>query len=456
MVAVTPTELRDADVVVVGAGFSGLAAARKLVAAGASVTVLEARDRVGGRVDREIAAGGAVLDLGGTWAGPTQPRINSLAREFDVAMISQHSDRKNIVDLEGKLRHFTGTIPKLGPLTLLDLGRLQFSLGHQAKRVNSEAPWQARGAGRLDGMSLDDWLRAKHFGGRARSLLAIAGRTVWGAEPRELSLLYVLHYISGAGGVTALLDTEGGAQHDRFDGGALTIAERMADQLGERVVLDATVKSVRSDDSGVSATSSKLTVRARQAIVALPPPLCASIEFDPALSEQRRNLQTAWRMGALTKCFAIYDEPFWRADGVSGEAVSDASIASLTFDVSPPDGSCGVLLGFVGGDDARRHAAMSEADGRTAVLQGFERLFGNRALKPDAWSQRAWAAEAFSGGGPVAVAPPGALSAGGDSLRRTDGRVLWAGTETAERWGGYIEGAVVAGERAAEQALASL
>ena len=455
MIAVTPTELRDADVVVVGAGFSGLAAARKLVAAGASVIVLEARNRVGGRVDREIAAGGAVLDLGGTWAGPTQPRINALAGEFSVGTISQHSDRKNIVDLEGKLRHFTGTIPKLGPLTLLDLGRLQFSLGRLAKRVSSEAPWESSN-GRLDGMSLDDWLRAKHFGSRARTLLAIAGRTVWGAEPRELSLLYVLHYISGAGGVTALLDTDGGAQHDRFDGGALTIAERMADQLGERVVLDAPVKSVRSDDAGVSAISSKLTVRARQAIVALPPPLCASIEFDPALSERRGSLQKAWRMGALTKCFAIYDEPFWRADGVSGEAVSDASIAGLTFDVSPPDGSCGVLLGFVGGDDARRHAAMSEADGRTAVLQGFARLFGERALEPDAWSQRAWTAETFSGGGPVAIAPPGALSAGGESLRAADGRVLWAGTETAERWGGYIEGAVVAGERAAEQALASL
>lgn len=448
-------DVRDTDFVVVGAGFSGLAAARALAADGASVLVLEARDRVGGRVDREIAGDGVVLDLGGTWAGPTQPRINALAEEFGIATISQHSELQNIVDLDGRMRRYTGTIPRVGLGTLLDLGRLQLTMGRAARRVSSEAPWEARRAEWLDSQSLEDWLRRKHFGRRARTLLGIAGKTIWGAEPRELSMLFALQYVNGAGGVDALLDTEGGAQHDRFEGGALGIAERMADELGERVICGSPVERVAADGDGVTVSGPATTVRARQAIVALPPPLCAAIEFEPELPTARRSLNEIWRMGALTKCFAIYDEPFWREDGASGEAVSDESIASLTFDVSPPDGSCGVLLGFVGGDDARAHAAMSEADGRAAVLKGMSRLYGERASNPEAWTQRMWSAERWIGGGPVAIAPPGALFSDGRALRESVGRVHWAGTESAPRWGGYIEGAIVAGELAAEQALRS-
>lgn len=449
------SEVREADFVVVGAGFSGLAAARALVSGGASVLVLEARDRVGGRVDREIAGDGVVLDLGGTWAGPIQPRINALAAEFGIATISQHSELQNIVDLDGRMRRYTGMIPRVGLGTLLDLGRLQLTMGRAVRRVSSEAPWEARRAEWLDSQSLDDWLRRKHFGRRARTLLGIAGKTIWGSEPRELSMLFALQYVNGAGGVDALLDTEGGAQHDRFEGGALAIAERMALELGDRVIFGAPVERVVDDGHGVTVSGPAATVRVGQAIVALPPPLCGGIEFEPELPSARRSIHENWKMGALTKCFAIYDEPFWREDGASGEAVSDESIASLTFDVSPADGSCGVLLGFVGGDDARAHAQLSEADGRAAVLDGFARLYGDRALKPEGWTQRMWSAERWSGGGPVAVAPTGALHADGPALRESFGRVHWAGTETASRWGGYIEGAIVAGERAAEQAIAT-
>ncbi|MBJ7459673.1 MAG: FAD-dependent oxidoreductase [Thermoleophilaceae bacterium] len=446
-------EAREADVVVVGAGFSGLAAARHLTAAGAEVLVLEARDRVGGRVDREQPRPGVTLDLGGTWVGPSQTRITALADEYGVAKIPQHSPHQNLVDLDGKIRRYRGTIPRVGLGTLLDLGRLQLTIGRAVKKVSSEAPWEARKAEQLDSQTLDQWLRSRHHGHRARTLLAIAGKTVWGAEPDEMSLLFVLQYVNGAGGVDALLDTDGGAQHERFEGGAYEVAARMAVGLGPRVVCGAAVERVAADADGVTVSGPTVTVRAKHVVIALPPPLCKAIEFEPRLPQQRQSIQQNWRMGALTKCFAIYDEPFWRADGLSGEAVSDGSLASLTFDVSPSDGSCGVLLGFVGGNDARTHAAMSEADGRAAVLDGFARLFGERARQPEDWTQRMWASERWSGGGPVAIAPPGAIFKDGPALREPCGRVLWAGTESAERWGGYIEGAIVAGERAAGQAL---
>ncbi len=448
------TDTREADVVVVGAGLSGLAAARALAAAGSDVLVLEARDRVGGRVDVARPREGVTLDLGGTWAGPGQERIGALARELGVATIPQHADGENVVDLDGRLRRYRGTIPRVGIGALLDLGRMQFGVGRAARRVSSQAPWEARGAAKLDARTLEDWLRARRHGRRARTLLAIAGRTIWGAELRELSLLYTLQYVSGAGGLDALLDTDGGAQHERFEGGAHEIAARMAAALGPRIVLGAAVDRIAADADGVAVHATGVAARAAAVVVALPPPLCAGITFDPEPPPARRALQERMRMGALTKCFAIYDEPFWRADGLTGEALSDRAPAGLTFDVSPPDGSCGVLVGFVGGDDARAHAARGERDGRAAVLEGLARVYGPRALTPDDWAERPWAAERWSGGGPVAIAPPGALMAGGPALRAPCGRVLWAGTETAERWGGYIEGAVVAGERAAAQALA--
>jgi len=138
---------------------------------------------------------------------------------------------------------------------------------------------------------------------------------------------------------------------------------------------------------------------------------------------------------------------------VSGESLSDASLASLTFDLSPPDGSRGVLVGFVGGDDARTYAAMGEAERRANVLAGFARLYGPKALEPAGWAEREWAAQEWSGGGPVAIAPPGALTTGGDALRKPCGPIHWAGTESSPTWGGFIDGAIRSGERAAAEIL---
>ncbi|HMS62483.1 MAG TPA: FAD-dependent oxidoreductase, partial [Solirubrobacteraceae bacterium] len=291
------TDTREADVVVVGAGLSGLAAARALAAAGSDVLVLEARDRVGGRVDVARPREGVTLDLGGTWAGPGQERIGALARELGVATIPQHADGENVVDLDGRLRRYRGTIPRVGIGALLDLGRMQFGVGRAARRVSSQAPWEARGAAKLDARTLEDWLRARRHGRRARTLLAIAGRTIWGAEPRELSLLYTLQYVSGAGGLDALLDTDGGAQHERFEGGAHGIAARMAAALGDAIVLGAPVERIAADAAGVTVHATGTTARAAHVIVALPPPLCAGIAFEPDLPVRRRAVQDRMRMG---------------------------------------------------------------------------------------------------------------------------------------------------------------
>jgi monoamine oxidase len=450
----TSPESRDVDVVVVGAGFSGLAAALELIEAGLSVQVLEARDRVGGRVETHDLGNGAWVDLGGTWAGPVQDRILAMAERFGVGLFEQYATGKNVVDLNGRLRAYSGTIPRVGIGPLLDMGRLQWKVGRAAKKVDPARPWEAKRAAELDAITLADWLARNRFGDVATRLLAIAGRTVWGAEPREMSMLYVLQYITSSGGLDALLDTEGGGQHWRFEGGASRVALAMAGSLPEgSLQLRHEVSGISTDAHGVTVTANssagEVEVRAGHAIVALPPALRKTINFSPSIADSA--IAAGWKMANLTKCFAVYDEPFWRAQGMTGEALTDAAPGGLTFDVSPPDASCGVLVGFAGGDDARTLEGMSEAAGREAVLKGFARLYGDKALKPEAWITRAWKQEQWSGGGPVAFAPPGAITATRDSLRAPAGRIHWAGTETSPSCGGFIDGAIRAGERAAAE-----
>jgi monoamine oxidase len=288
---------------------------------------------------------------------------------------------------------------------------------------------------------------------RGRELLELAIRTLLGAGSSEPSLLWVLALVRGAGSFDYLVDTEGGAQQDRFVGGSQLISTRLAEGLGDSVVLERPVRRIAQDGSGVTVESNGLTARAQRVILAVPPVLAGRISFSPSLGGQRDQLlQRMWH-GALTKCAAVYPEPFWRDRGLTGQAVSDYGPIGTTFDNSPPDGSPGVMLGFIAGAEAIRHARRPESERRKVVLECFVKLFGEDAAHPGIYLERAWAEEEWSRGGPVCSPSPGALSAYGSALARPAGRVHWAGAETSDVWRGYMDGAVRSGERAAEEAL---
>src|SRR4051812_26553096 len=280
-----PMNQLDADVVIVGAGLAGLTAARVIQRKGATALVLEARDRVGGRTLNEPIGEGKVVEVGGQWIGPGQDRLAALAREMKVDTFRTHSSGHNVIEFSGKLTRYRGTIPRIGPHVLADVGQAQFKIDRLAKTIPLDAPWQAPKARKLDSQTFDTWLRRNVYTKGGRALLELSIQAVWAAEPADISLLHVLFYTHSAGGFDLLLDTEGGAQQDRFVGGSQLISIRLAESLGDGVVhLNAPVTRIEHGQGKVTVSAgTALTATGKSVIVALPPTLTSRIAYDPPL-----------------------------------------------------------------------------------------------------------------------------------------------------------------------------
>jgi monoamine oxidase len=446
--------VHEADVVVVGAGLAGLAAARRLVARGSSVVVLEARDRVGGRVLNHDIGDGKVVEVGGQWIGPTQDSLAALARELGVETFPTHAAGYNLLEYGSRVRRYSGTIPRINPAVLVDVERAQRRLNRLARRVPLDAPWEAPGADRLDGQTAATWMRRNLATRSGRMLLELGIEAVWAAQPEDMSLLHVLFYIHSAGSLELLFDTEGGAQQDRFVGGSQLIPIRMAEALGdERVVLGAPVLRIEHGAGGVTAHADGAVARGRRAILAIAPTLAGRIAYDPPLPGFRDQLTQRMPLGTVAKCMALYDEPFWRSDGLSGQGASDRGPVRLCFDNSPPDGSPGVLLGFLEGRRARELGRLRHDERRIAVIDCFTRMFGPRAAKPDEYVERLWAEEEWTRGCYGCHMPTGAWTNYGPALHPPVGPLHWAGAEYAHVWNGYMDGAVRSGEATAAEVV---
>ena len=447
------------DTIVVGAGLAGLTAAREIVKSGASVVVLEARDRVGGRtLSKNI--GGSWFDFGAQWLGPTQDRMARLATEFGLETFPTYCTGKRILDENGRRTTYSGMIPKLDPLSLLSLHLLEGRVDKMRRAVPLDDPMRAPRALEWDGMTLETWKRKVLRTKAARRVIDLAVRTVFGAEPAELSLLYFLFYLNSGGGLKSLVEIENGAQQTRLTLGTQSFSNKLWEALGDRVVLSAPVRSIEQDHGEVRVSAGavdRLSVwKAKRMVLAVPPPLAARIIYSPLLPAARDALTQRFPMGKTAKAVVFYEAPFWRKQGLSGEAIATGGPVSAVFDNTSHDGSRAALLAFLVGKPAREWSLNDAAGRKRLVIESLVRLFGKEAENALDYVEQDWSEEEWTRGCPVSSLGPGALSQFGSALRAPVGRIHFAGTETATDWNGYMEGAVQSGERAAAEVVAGL
>jgi monoamine oxidase len=308
-------------------------------------------------------------------------------------------------------------------------------------------------AARLDSMSLGEWMRRRVRTRGLRLILTLITRSVFCAEPDDLSFLHWLFYMKAGGGFDSLISAEpGGAQHLMVAGGLHQVAQRLADDLGDALVYGQAVLAIEQDESGVRVTTSTGVHTTSRVIVAVAPTLASAIHFSPALPHVRDALHQRMPMGSVIKCWVAYDRPFWRDAGLNGFISSDVNGFSPAFDVSPPGGP-GLIAGFFDAIEATHWSARNENERRAEVIAHLARALGPKAATPTGYAEQDWTTEAWSRGCYGAYAPPGIWTRFGAALRKPVGRIHWAGTETATRWTGYVEGALDAGERAAAEIL---
>lgn len=425
------------QVVVVGAGLSGLVAARRLERDGVDVVVLEASDRVGGRTMSVTSALDSRLDLGGQWIGHDHHRVEALATELGLSQFPMHTGRlPSLVDGERKLRVASPSSVVAAAVLVIAGALARFGTPR-----------------RLDSLSVQAALD-RVPGRRARRLLEVIALISWTADLDRLSVFAAANLIRCQGGLKAMLSTTGGAQDSLLVEGAGTMAEQLAAALGQRVHLGQPVISLHRDETGVTVRTPTQELRAAKVIVTVPPPVAQRIIHEPPLPAGRVRAQQDTNMGAVYKAIAVYGRPWWRERG-NAELINLGQPGCAVFDSSPPDGP-GHLCILVGGPEARALDGLSDAERRNAVLRPLAARLGPDVLRPAGWHEKAWHLDEYVGGGYIALpdlgAGPGILPA----PSRPVGHLHWAGSETARDHPGYLDGAIEAGQNAALEVLEGL
>jgi L-amino acid dehydrogenase len=452
----------DVDVVVVGAGLSGLMAARQLRKEGLNVHILEARTRTGGRMIRQTTRTGAVIDLGGQWGGETHHRFETLVNELGIERFPSYYDGQGVLVWDGQ-RVVADMAKKPADSVLLFEGdQIQQPTEQVAKAkaamqafreiaqsVDPARPWTAPNAVELDHTTIRSWCE-KNSGSRLSDFelewLSVVGGS-GGFDPWDASILHLAWTQSVA-------PQDEGPESWLLKGAAGQVAERLTTELKPFISLNAPVHRIDQNNRGVNISYGQgRSIKAKAAIVAIPPPLRQRITFTPDLPAETRSFLQRSPMGSMIKVFAIYKRAFWRDKNLNGFGVGNLKTLELTADSSLPSGTPGILASFVTASAAVAFQQKSNKEQRRAVVDDLIAYWGPEAGEPEELIIQNWNQEAWSTGAFTSFVTPGAWTTYGQGWQQSHGRVHWAGTEASSRWPGYFEGAIEAGIQASNRAL---
>jgi len=441
------------QVIIIGAGIAGLAAARVLQRAGISCTVLEARDRVGGRLVNEPIAGDQIVELGGQWIGPGQDEMYKLVDELGLQTFPTYNEGHHLLEFRGKrsrLAPHKGAIPRLSPFALLDILQARNRFEKMAARVPLHAPWEAHKARQWDGQTWESWIQRNLRTPAGKIYFRLVCEAVFSAETTDMSLLHALFYVRSGADLDTLISVDQGAQQDRIVGGTQLICQRMAESLGAALVLEQAVSRIVQHAQGVEVHTPTQTFHGTYVLCTLPPTLAGRLVYDPPLPGYRDQLTQRLPAGSVIKFAAVYERPFWREQGHTGQYVCTEGPVKITFDNSPPSGTPGVMMGFMEANDGRQMSLLPPEERQARVIQRLTHFWGPQAANPLQYVEKDWMADPWARGCYGAHFTPGVWTAYGPALREPVGRIHWAGAETATVWNGYMEGALRAATQTAE------
>jgi putrescine oxidase len=439
----------DRDVVIVGAGPSGLTAARELKKAGLSVAVLEARDRVGGRTWTDTIDG-AMLEIGGQWVSPDQTALMDLLDELGLKMYPRYRDGESVyIGADGKRTQYTGDTFPVNETTKAEMDKLVAILDELAAEIGPTEPWAHPKARELDTISFHHWLRRNSTDEEACNNIGlfIAGGML--TKPAHaFSALQAVLMAASAGSFTHLTD-EDFILDKRVIGGMQQVSLLQAAELGDDVVLNSPVRTIKWDDNGVTVVSEQATVNARYVIMAVPPNLYSRVSFDPPLPRRQHQMHQHQSLGLVIKVHAVYDTPFWREDGLSGTGFSAGALVQEVYDNTNYGDTRGTLVGFVSDEKADAVFELSAEDRKKAILESIAGFLGDKALTPEVYYESDWGSEEWTRGAYASSYDLGGLHRYGKDQHANVGPIYWSSSDLAAEGYQHVDGAVRMGQATA-------